>query len=136
VPKRGSSSVRGRRDPSLARRLLLLQALVVAVVVLTSAVVAWIDARQAVREQAEARTTAVVESLSASPLVLDAVSGNDPTAVLQPYVERVRAEAGIAFITVMAPDRTRYTHPDPTQIGRPFLGTVAPALAGRTFTET
>ncbi|WP_369134108.1 ATP-binding protein [Modestobacter sp. I12A-02662] len=136
MPKRRSSSVRGRRDPSLARRLLLLQALVVVVVVLTSAAVAWIDARQAVREQAEARATAVVEALRASPLVLDAVQGPDPTAVLQPYVERVRAGAGVAFITVLAPDRTRYTHPDPTQIGRPFLGTVAPALAGRTFTET
>jgi len=116
--------------------LLVLQALVVAVVVLTSAVVAWADARQAVREEAAARTTAVVEALRTSPLVLDAVRGPDPTAVLQPYVERLRTGAGIAFITVMAPDRTRYTHPDPGQIGRPFVGTIAPALAGRTFTET
>jgi len=37
---------------------------------------------------------------------------------------------------VLAPDRTRFTHPDPAEIGRPFRGTIAPALAGRTFTET
>ncbi|MQA35329.1 PAS domain-containing protein [Modestobacter roseus] len=113
-----------------------MQALVVAVVVLTSAVVAWLDARESVVEEAEARTTAVVETLSSSPSVLDAVLGPDPTARLQPYVERVRTEAGVGFITVFAPDRTRFTHPDPGQIGRPFLGTIAPALAGDTFTET
>jgi sensor histidine kinase regulating citrate/malate metabolism len=56
--------------------------------------------------------------------------------VLQPYAEQVRADTGTSFITVLAPDRTRYTHPDPAEIGRPFRGTIAPALAGETFTET
>jgi sensor histidine kinase regulating citrate/malate metabolism len=127
---------RRRGDASLARRLLLLQALVVAVVVLTATVVAYLDARQAVRAAAEEETTAIVESIADSPLVVDAVTGPDPTAVLQPYVEAVRADTGTSFITVLAPDRTRFTHPDPDQIGQPFLGTVGPALAGDTFTET
>ncbi|WP_091375522.1 sensor histidine kinase [Geodermatophilus sp. DSM 45219] len=127
---------RRRGDASLARRLLLLQALVVAVVVLTATGVAYLDARQAVRASAEEETTAIVETLADSPLVLDAVTGPDPTAVLQPYVEEVRADTGTSFITVLAPDRTRFTHPDPAQIGRPYIGTVAPALAGDTFTET
>jgi sensor histidine kinase regulating citrate/malate metabolism len=123
-------------DASLAARLLLLQALVLLVVVLTSGVVAWLDARHDVRRDAEARTGALVAALTTSPLVLQAVTGPDPTAVLQPYVERIRTETGTSFITVLAPDRTRFTHPDPGQIGRPFRGTIAPALAGRTFTET
>jgi sensor histidine kinase regulating citrate/malate metabolism len=132
------ASVRRRRagDASLAGRLLVLQALVVLVVVLTSAAVAYIEARQSAQRSAEQRTTAIVESLTNSPLVVDAVTGGNPTAVLQPYVERIRAATGTSFITVLAPDRTRFTHPDPAQIGRPFRGTIAPALAGRTFTET
>ncbi|MGY1663606.1 ATP-binding protein [Geodermatophilus sp. SYSU D00705] len=125
-----------RRDASLARRLLLLQALVVGVVVLTATAVAYLDARQAVQQAAEQETTAIVASLADSPLVLGAVTGPDPTAVLQPFVEQVRADTGTSFITVLAPDRTRWTHPDPEQIGRPFRGTIAPALAGETFTET
>ena len=36
----------------------------------------------------------------------------------------------------MAPDRTRFTHTDVTQIGGLFLGTIDRALAGETFTET
>jgi sensor histidine kinase regulating citrate/malate metabolism len=123
-------------DASLAGRLLVLQALVVLVVVLTSAAVAYVDAQRTAQRSAEQRTTAIVESLVNSPLVLDAVTGSDPTPVLQPYVERVRAATGTSFITVLAPDRTRFTHPDPAEIGRPFRGSIAPALAGRTFTET
>ena len=123
-------------EASLAGRLLLLQALVVLAVVLASSAVAYAAARSDVQRNAEQRTTAIVDSLITSPLVLEAVTGNDPTAVLQPYVERIRAKTGTSFITVMAPDRTRFTHPDPAEIGRPFIGTIAPALDGRTLTET
>jgi sensor histidine kinase regulating citrate/malate metabolism len=105
-------------------------------VVLASSAVAYAAARSDVQRNAEQRTTAIVDSLITSPLVLEAVTGNDPTAVLQPYVERIRAKTGTSFITVMAPDRTRFTHPDPAEIGQPFIGTIAPALDGRTLTET
>jgi sensor histidine kinase regulating citrate/malate metabolism len=132
----GTSRGRQRGGTSLAAQLLVLQGLVVLVVVVTSAAVAYADARAAVDRTAEQRTTAVLESLIHSPLVRSAVTGPDPTAVLQPYVEEVRRNTGLSFITVFAPDRTRFTHPDPDQIGRPFQGTIAPALAGRTFTET
>jgi sensor histidine kinase regulating citrate/malate metabolism len=108
----------------------------VGAVVLTSASVAYGEAQEAVRQSAEQEATAIVASLADSPLVLDAVTGDDPTAVLQPYVEEIRADTGTSFITVLAPDRTRYTHPDPGEIGRPFRGTIAPALDGETFTET
>jgi sensor histidine kinase regulating citrate/malate metabolism len=42
----------------------------------------------------------------------------------------------VDFVVVMRPDRTRLTHPVPERIGEKFIGTVEPALAGRTFTET
>lgn len=56
--------------------------------------------------------------------------------MLQPYAERVRADAGVAFVTVMDTHGVRWTHPDPAQIGRPFLGHIDQALAGRTVGET
>jgi sensor histidine kinase regulating citrate/malate metabolism len=121
---------------SLARQLLVLQALVVVVVVVATTTVAYLDARRAVRHDAEVRATAIVRSLADTPLVIDAVTGPDPTRVLQLFDEQVRADTGTSFITVFALDRTRYTHPNPAEIGRPFIGTIAPALAGRTFTET
>ncbi|SFL15386.1 sensor histidine kinase [Geodermatophilus ruber] len=129
-------SPRRRGTASLAHQLLLLQVLVVAAVVLAATAVAYVRAERGVRESAERQVTGIVQSLAESPLVRDAVTGPDPTAVLQPYVEQVRAAIGTSFITVLGPDRTRYTHPDPAQIGRPFRGTIGPALEGRTFTET
>ena len=72
----------GPSDTSLAARLLILQALVVLAVVLMAGTVAYADARADVRRSAEQETTAIVDSLITSPLVLDAVTGNDPTAVL------------------------------------------------------
>jgi len=54
---------------------------------------------------------------------------------LQPVTEAVRKNTDIAFITIMAPDRTRFTHTDPTQIGGKYIGTIEPALRGETFTE-
>jgi sensor histidine kinase regulating citrate/malate metabolism len=128
----------GRRSggASLARQLLVLQALVVAVVVVAASVIAYLDARRTVQRHAEVETTAVVEAIADAPFVVDAVTGADPTEVLQPYVETVRSDTDLSFITVLALDRTRFTHPDPAQIGRPFRGTIEPALEGRTFTET
>jgi sensor histidine kinase regulating citrate/malate metabolism len=52
------------------------------------------------------------------------------------YAENVRRANGVDFVVIMATDRTRWTHPDPAKVGRKFVGTVAPALHGRTFTET
>jgi len=134
---RTPSALVRRRDPgSLARQLLLLQGLVVLVVVLVLALVAWRQAAAAVESRATVQARSTAEAIADSPLVREAVVGADPTAVLQPYVEQVRADTGISFVTVLATDRTRFTHPDPAEIGRPFLGTIAPALSGRTFTET
>jgi sensor histidine kinase regulating citrate/malate metabolism len=131
-----TSALRRRAPASLARQLLLLQALVVVVVVAAATAVAYGNARARVQHDAEVEATAIVRGLADSPLVVQAAQSADPTAVLQPYVEQVRRDTGTSFITVFAPDRTRWTHPDPAQIGLPFQGTIAPALAGRTFTET
>ncbi|MPR00561.1 GHKL domain-containing protein [Modestobacter sp. I12A-02628] len=120
----------------MARQLLLLQAAVVTVVVLALGVAAYRDAQEAVTEKAGDLATSVAETLADAPAVRSEVLGPDPTAVLQPYVEQVRVDTGTSFITVMAPDRTRFTHPDPAQIGKPFVGTIAPALRGEPFTET
>src|SRR3954465_8015041 len=130
------SAKRREGGRSLAVQLLVLQALLRAVVIATSTAIAVREAQRAVRHNAEVRATAIIETLADSPLVIDAVTGPDPTAVLQPYVERGRGDTGPSFITVFARDRTRYTHPNPAEIGQPFVGTIAPALAGHIFTET
>ncbi|EHN08909.1 putative two-component system sensor kinase [Patulibacter medicamentivorans] len=120
---------------SLARRLLVLQLAVVAVVVAIGALITIDTARDGTYERHRDRSLAVARTLAGEPAVRQALAGPDPTASLQPLAERVRRTTGVSFITIMRPDRTRLTHPDPAQIGRPFVGRIDPALRGRTFTE-
>lgn len=121
---------------SLARQLLVLQAVLVVVLVCVAAAAASFQDRAATQEQARQEVTAVAQTLAASPTTSAAMTAPGPSTVLAPWAERVRAETGVYFVTFMAPDGTRWSHPNPSMIGRKFVGTTAPALAGETFTET
>jgi two-component system, CitB family, sensor kinase len=121
---------------SLAGQMLVLQLLVVAVTVAGGAVLALVQAREVLTEDAGRTASAVALSVAVSPDVLAALDEPDPSLRLQPYAERVRLATGVDFITIMRPDGTRYTHPNPAEIGKRFLGHTGRALAGETFTET
>ncbi|MBQ0924749.1 sensor histidine kinase [Saccharopolyspora endophytica] len=129
------SRYRNRFAPrwSLARQLFVLQIFVVAFVVLAGAALAWYDAGRRTEDAARDKVVAVARTLAAQPAVADALVAPDPTASLQPLAERVRAEAGVDFITIMSPQGIRHTHPDPSRIGKPFRGNIDPE---RTLVET
>ena len=97
---RGPEVRRRSQAPSLARQLLLLQALVVTVIVAAATGAAYLSAQQTAEREAEVEVRALVAALTQSPVVLDAVTGPRPTEVLQPYVEEVLAETSTSFITV------------------------------------
>ncbi len=121
---------------SIATRFLVLQ--VVFVAALTSIVVAllWADSSVTVDRDAASKSMIIATSVADNPFVLEALKTSDPSRSLEPYVLRVMAGTSTDFITIMALDRTRYTHPNAQQIGKPFEGTIAPALRGVSFTET
>ena len=121
---------------SVARRLLILQLVVLTLVAAAISVLAILDERRDSDDATRREVTSVAETLAHSDATAAALRSPDPTAALQPEVERIREATGTDFIVVMAPDRTRYTHPDPALIGRPFEGNIERALAGETFTET
>jgi sensor histidine kinase regulating citrate/malate metabolism len=129
------SRYRNRFSPrwSLARQLFVLQIFVVAFVVLAGAALAWYDAGRRTEDAARDKVVAVARTLAAQPAVADALVAPDPTASLQPLADRVRAEAGVDFITIMSPQGIRHTHPDPSRIGKPFRGNIDPE---RTLVET
>jgi two-component system CitB family sensor kinase len=124
------------RGWSIAARLFVLQ--VVFITLLTAVATIWLstDARTDVERDAAARSMVVATSIAVNPFVVEAVTSADPSRVLEPYALDLMETTSTDFITIMAPDRTRFTHPDPAEIGRPFRGTIAPALRGESFTET
>ncbi|MEU8510118.1 sensor histidine kinase [Kitasatospora sp. NPDC048722] len=121
---------------SLAGQLFAVQVVIVAAVVAGGAVLAYLFTADRTEEAARREVTAVAHAVADSPTVRAAVTGPDPTAVLQPYAEQVRVDTGVSFITVMNTDGVRWTHPLPEQIGKRFLGHIDWALAGQTRSET
>ncbi|HEV7648458.1 MAG TPA: sensor histidine kinase [Actinophytocola sp.] len=121
---------------SLAGQLLVLQVTIVGLLVAVGALLAYLDVADRAEDSTRDEVVAVALTIADSPAVVDAAAGADPSAVLQPFAERVRRDTGVDFITIMDPHGRRYTHPNPELIGRQFLGHTAEALAGHTFTET
>ncbi|MFD7228466.1 ATP-binding protein [Streptomyces sp. NPDC059881] len=124
------------RPRSLAGQLFAMQVVLVAAIVAGCAFFAYLTDREQAEETARRQVTATATAVADSPSVVAAVRSPDPTAVLQPYAERLRKDSGVNFVVIMAPDGTRWTHPEPDQIGRTYLGHIDEALRGRTFSET
>ena len=136
--------IRAVSDWSLARRILLLQA-VILVVVLGSALAALLyDTDAETERQTGERVTAIATTVAAAPTVRTSVTDiypagaeiSAPSELLQPYAERVRQQTNADFVVVMRPDGVRYTHPDPNEIGQVYRGSRDVALAGEVGLET
>ncbi|MFE7132695.1 ATP-binding protein [Streptomyces sp. NPDC057638] len=123
------------RPRSLAGQLFAMQVVLVAAIVMGCSLFAYVTDRSQAEETARLQATATATAVARSPSVVAAARSANPSALLQPYTEGVRRAAGVAFVVVMAPDGTRWTHPEPEQIGRQYLGGIGPALRGETFSE-
>lgn len=122
-------------DRSLARQVLVLQALLIALIVGVGLGLAIYETRIGNRERATERALAVASSVADTPDVLDAVRSPNPTAALQDYAERVRHDTGVDFVVIMDLQGRRYTHPDPAQIGGQFVGGLGDAPRGVPYTQ-
>jgi two-component system CitB family sensor kinase len=120
---------------SIARRLFVANLVIVLAFIAIGGTASYLDARDRSYEEAGRRMTGVATAIAASPLILQAADTPDPSAVLQPYALDVMAGSGADFVTIMAPDRTRWTHPRDEEIGRPYIGSIDAALRGEVFTE-
>ncbi|WP_306437560.1 SpoIIE family protein phosphatase [Streptomyces sp. XY006] len=115
--------------------MFLLQSVIVVLLVVAAVASIILQAgRDAVR-QGRRESVVAAESFANSPGVSLALRSPDPTAVLQPRAEEARKRAGVDFIVVMNTDGIRYTYPYPSEIGKKFVGTIEPALEGRTVVE-
>ncbi|MGX4689746.1 sensor histidine kinase [Streptomyces sp. JNUCC 63] len=124
------------RPRSLAGQLFAMQAVLLALVVAGYALFTYVNDQGQAEEAARRQATAVARSIADAPSVRTAIHTSDPSAELQPYALRVQKDTGVDFVTIMTPGGIRWTHPDPNQIGKPFLGNIARAQRGETFTET
>jgi PAS domain-containing protein/anti-sigma regulatory factor (Ser/Thr protein kinase) len=120
---------------SVAGQVFLLVVVIVLLLVLSAVAALVLQVRHDDEEEARNRSLAVAEAFANAPGTREALGAPDPTAVLQPRAEAARRGAKVDFVVVMNTDGIRYTHPKPDRIGRKFVGTIGPALAGRSTTE-
>ncbi|WP_217552364.1 SpoIIE family protein phosphatase [Streptomyces sp. GbtcB6] len=121
---------------SLAGQMFLLQVGVVLVLVATAVAVLLLQSRADADREARNRTLAVASAVASDPTVRQALTGTHPTAVLQQLAEDTRRRSHVDFVVVMSPTGIRYTHPNPAQIGRRYIGSIAAAQHGGIVTET
>ncbi|EOS98314.1 histidine kinase [Streptomyces noursei CCRC 11814] len=107
------------------------------VVLLVAAAIAALvlQSRTDSEREARHRSVAVAQAFANAPGTAAALTGPDPSAVLQPRAEAARKGSQVDFLVVMNTQGIRYTHPLPDRIGKKFVGDIGPALAGRVTTE-
>ncbi|UZD62734.1 sensor histidine kinase [Brevibacterium sp. JSBI002] len=134
-PWRGRERFRARRGGTLARRLFLVQLVLIVIVCTALSVTSYVTTLKNIRHAAGERVLSIAETLAHDPFVTEAVTGDDPSARLHPFALTVIDFAEVDFVTIMDRDGTRYTHPDTDQLGKTYLGSTAKARAGQTQTE-
>ncbi|MPY43884.1 SpoIIE family protein phosphatase [Streptomyces phyllanthi] len=120
---------------SVAGQVFLYQVVIVLVLVVSAVGALLLQVRHDSTHEARNRSLAVAETFANAPGTREALTGPDPTAVLQPRAEAARERSKVDFVVVMNTDGVRYTHPKPDRIGKRFVGNTGPALAGRSVTE-
>ena len=120
---------------SIAKQVLLLQLTVAVLLTAAGVFTAIAQARGSDFDHARAETLALAETLAAAPGTAEAVQGADPSARLQDTTLDIQQQTSVDFIVVMSPSGIRYTHPNPDEIGKHYLGDTAQALAGHAFSE-
>ncbi|KOV99074.1 histidine kinase [Streptomyces sp. NRRL B-1140] len=120
---------------SAAGQVFLLQVVIVVLLVVAAVVGMVLQTANDALQQGRRESVIVAQSFASAPGVAAALQSRDPSAVLQPRAEAARKRTGMDFVVVMSTKGIRYTYPYPGEIGKKFVGTIAPALKGRTVVE-
>ena len=119
----------------VARQAFVLQSLsVLLLVAVVTALLSW-DARAGDLDATRVRCLDIAQTAARSPTVVAHLQQGRTSPALQEYAEAVRQATATDFVVVMGPDRTRFTHPDPAQVGQTFRGDLGDAASGGVFTQ-
>ncbi|HEY9288243.1 MAG TPA: sensor histidine kinase [Candidatus Dormibacteraeota bacterium] len=118
---------------SLASRILVLQVAVIVGALIIGTLVTVAVERSQLDSRYEGQALNVAESVAGMPSVREALRDSDPSRTLQPLAEGMRKASGASFIVITGPDGTRYSHPNPSLIGKKVDENPAPVLAGHSF---
>ncbi|MFH8798239.1 SpoIIE family protein phosphatase [Streptomyces sp. NPDC017936] len=120
---------------STAGQVFLLQVVIVVLLIVAAVTVMVLQTARDAVEQGRRESVVAAQSFASAPGTAAALRSPDPTAVLQPRAEEARKRTGLDFVVAMNTQGIRYTYPYAKEIGQEFVGTIEPALEGRTVVE-
>lgn len=124
------------RSMSLRVQLLLLQMAIVLITVLGTGVVAsWLQEQQ-LRDAYRDRMIGVAQSAASLPAIVDAFDDADPSVTIQPIAELLRKASDVTYVVVSNAEGIRYSHPDPSRIGKHVSTDPSLPLSGKTYVGT
>lgn len=103
------------------RITLTISALIFFVLILTSFLFYYIVSKT-VEEQIGKRALHVAKTVAAIPEIQESFQKENPSAMIQPIVEKIRIETDADFIVVGNKDGIRYAHPLREKIGKEMVG--------------
>ncbi|MBW5448069.1 PAS domain-containing protein [Cohnella sp. CFH 77786] len=75
-----------------------------------------------IEEQIGERALRVAQTVASIPAVRDAFDDKEPSRVIQPIAEEIRAKTGAEYVVVGNREGIRYSHPIPDRIGKEMVG--------------
>jgi two-component system, CitB family, sensor kinase len=120
------------RRRRLSSQIFASQALILVVTLLVGCVLALRAAQQRLDHESERRALAVAQSVAADPEVTRAIAAGDRSGIVQQRAEAVRRATGTSFVVVTDRQGIRFSHPDPSQVGRRVSTDPTAALHGKT----
>jgi two-component system CitB family sensor kinase len=120
----------------LSTQILVLQLAIIVAVVSCGFVVSVMRARHNLDQQAANESLAIAHTVASTPAIAAAFSAPHPARIIDPLAEKIRRTTGAAFIVIANRQGIRYSHPDPSEIGKSLLHDpgepVTAVLAGQT----
>jgi two-component system CitB family sensor kinase len=117
----------------LSTQILLLQLGIIVLTLGTGLAVSIVQARNLLDRQSGEQSLAIARTVAASPEIRRAFRTTDPSRIIQPMAERIRHATGASFIVVANLQGIRYSHPDPSKIGKKLSTDPSIPLTGGTY---
>ena len=121
---------------TLRLQLLLMQVLIVAVTVASTALVAATLQERSLRDSYMERMQAVALSVSRLPVIVNALDDTDPSRTIQPVAELIREASHVTYVVVTDADGIRLSHPNPDRIGELVSTDPSVPLSGEIYVGT
>lgn len=102
----------------LATQILLVM---ITILVLTISIGGYLysnDNSQTLQQQYELRALSIASSVAKTPSIIDAIQAGDPNGEIAPMAAQFMQATGAAYVVVANRDGIRYSHPNPSLIGK------------------